>query len=94
MDFKVESTSDSLTGYSIAANLRPVEINSLLKKMVSSRADISKSEDYDGLTLKEMREFVLTLIQCKDDLDEKYRRLESEYSEQLIINKGLVQRIK
>ena len=90
--------SDSLTGHARAANLKPAEINTLLREMVSSRTDVGRSEsaeaDCEGLSLREMREFVLTLIQRKDDLEERLGRLRSDYEEQTLVNEGLAQRIR
>ena len=90
--------SDSLRGHARAANLKPAEINTLLREMVSSRTDVRMSEsaeaDCEGLSLREMREFVLTLIQRKDDLEERLRRLRSDYEEQTLVNEGLAQRIR
>lgn len=83
---------------SYSANLKPTEINNLLKKMISTKSEtqvnMNIDELHEGLTLKEMREFVLTLIQRKDDLEEKYKRLEKNYKEETICNEGLIEKLK
>lgn len=78
-----------------SVNLKPIEINNLLMKMIAGKSETQmKMDDYEGLTMKEMREFVLTLIQRKDELDEKYKRLEKNFKDETIKNDGLIEKLK
>ncbi len=79
---------EAVANYS--ANLKPAEINNLLKRMNSQ----TRVSDSDGLSMKEMREFVLTLMQRKDDLDERFKRLEAKHKEEMIRNEGLVETLR
>jgi sorting nexin-29 len=55
----------------------------------SQRTSTIIASEYDGLNLKEMREFVLTMIQRKDDLENKYKKLDENYKEELQKSKDL-----
>ena len=91
--FSPSNNEQEQNGYGYAAaNLKPNEINNLLKNMITSRSE-NQINDYDGLTLKEMREFILTLIQRKDDLEEKFKRLEINYKEELTKNEMLEEKL-
>ena len=90
----ITQNNDSTQNGYAAANLKPNEINNLLKNMVTSRSEnLLVTTDYDGLTLKEMREFVLAMIQRKDDLEEKFKRLELNYKEELSKNTSLEEKL-
>ena len=63
--------------------------------MITSKSETHvKMNDYDGLSLKEMREFVLSLIQRKEELDEKHKRVEKSYKDETIKCNGLNEKIK
>jgi len=86
----IEQLSMEGTVINYTAQVKHGEITNLLNRMSSQ----NKLLDSDGLSLKEMREFVLTLMQRKDDLDERYKRLEDKLKEEVIRNDGLVEKLR
>ena len=52
-------------------------------------ATVIGSNEYDGLSLKEMRDFVLTMIQRKEELEAKLKGIDANYKEELQKSKDI-----
>lgn len=66
-------------------NISPSSLNSLksIELNNNNRTSTIIASDYDGLSLKEMRDFVLTMIQRKEDLELKFKKLDENYKIEL-----------
>ncbi len=52
-------------------------------------ATVIGCNEYDGLSLKEMRDFVLTMIQRKEELEAKLKGIDANYKEELQKSKDI-----
>ena len=57
------------------------------------KSDLEEVKDYDGLSSKELKQFVLTMIQRKDELEEKLKRMENKLRDEENHNKGLIENL-
>ena len=73
---------------SLLTSSKSVDLNSNLRS-----STIIGGSEYDGLSLKEMRDFVLTMIQRKDELEARYKGLDENYKEELQKSKDYANRL-